>query len=355
MGILSDFFSDHLAIDLGTVNTLIYAPGRGIVLNEPSAVALNKYTGEVLSVGAEAYNLLGREPHDTDVVCPVRGGTITDFDAAQKMLRAFIKRAQGHYRRRSHLVIGVPGSSTLLEQRAVRDAGHDVKAKRVDLVNEGLAAAFGAGCDLYDGRAHLIVDIGGGTTNIAIISGGAIVSSKSLRAAGIAMDEAIRDYVRERYDVLLGEQSAQRIKHELLGVGGSAKENPRIEVIGKHVADGLAKSVELTSEKLRRAIEPIVVEIVAGVRKMIEETKPDVTADIYETGLILTGGGALLEGMAERLQRELRLHVAIADNPLATVALGAGYLLTHPEKLSRVALRDDVPVWQTSEELVVNW
>lgn len=354
MGILTSFFTRHLAIDLGTVNTLIYAPGRGVVLNEPSTVALSKYTGEVLAVGGEAYGLLGREPHDTDVICPVRGGTITNFDAVQKMLTAFIKRAQGNQHHRSHLIIGVPSSSTLLEQRAVRDAGRDVKAKRVDLVNEGLAAAFGVGCDLHDGCAHLIVDIGGGTTNIAIISGGAIVSSKSLRAAGIAMDEAIRDYVRERYDIQLGDQTAERVKRELLSIDGNTKETRRVEVIGKNLMDGLAKSVELTSDKARKAIEPVVAEIVAGVRRIIEESKPDATSDIYQTGLILTGGGALLDGIAERLQKELRLHIVIADDPLATVALGAGKLLTDAEKLSRVAIRDDIPAWQVSEELVIN-
>ncbi|GAC1399185.1 MAG: rod shape-determining protein [Pyrinomonadaceae bacterium] len=355
MSIMASFFTRHLAIDLGTVNTLIYAPGRGIVLNEPSAVALSKYTGEVLAVGTEAYGLLGREPHDTDVICPVRGGTITNFDAVQKMLTAFIKRVQGIQNRRSHLIIGVPGSSTLLEQRAVRDAGRDVKAKRVDLVNEGLAAAFGTGCDLYDGRAHLVVDIGGGTTNIAIVSGGAIVSSKSLRAAGIAMDEAIRDYVREKYELQLGDQTAERVKRELLSINGVEKEVRRVEVVGKNLTDGLAKAVELTSDRARKAIEPIVAEIVTGVRRAIEESKPDTTSDIYQTGLILTGGGALLDGIAERLQKELRLHVVTAENPLATVALGAGLLLMDEEKLNRVAIRDDVPVWQMSDELVVNW
>lgn len=351
MNILTGFFTDHLAIDLGTVNTLIYAPDRGVVLNEPSAVAINKYTGEVLDVGAAAYKLIGREPQDTEVHRPVRGGTITNFDAVEKMLSTFIRRVQGSSHRRSHLVIGVPGSSTTLEQRSVRDAARDAKAARVDLVNEGLAAALGAGFDDTDERAHLIVDIGGGTTNVAVISSGAVVSSVSLQAAGNAMDEAIRDFVRSKYEVLLGERTAESLKREL----GASLEPRSIEVVGKQITTGMAREIEVSSEEVREAIEPVVSEIVAGARRAIEESQPDTTADIYQTGLILTGGGALLAGMTERLSGDLNLHVTLAEDPLASVALGAGKLLANPEKLQRVAIREDVPVWRNSEQLVVNW
>src|SRR3982750_4567767 len=192
MGILSNFFADDLAIDLGTVNTLIYAPNRGVVLSEPSAVAIHKYTGEVTAVGAEAFKLLGREPRDTEVYRPIRGGTIENFDVAEKMLTAFINRVHDGHHKRSHLVIGVPGSSTALEQRSVRDAARMAKAARVDLVAEGLTAALGAGLSFEDERAHLVVDIGGGTTNVAIIASAAVVSSVNLPAAGNAMDEGIR-------------------------------------------------------------------------------------------------------------------------------------------------------------------
>jgi rod shape-determining protein MreB len=354
MNILGNFFTDDLAIDLGSVNTLIYAPERGIVLNEPSAVAIHKYTGEVLCVGAEAYKMLGREPQDVDVHRPIRGGSIDNFEAAEKMLKAFINRVQGNHHRRSHMVVGVPGSSTPIEQRSVRDAARDAKATRVDLVDEGLAAALGAGLPYDDERAHLIVDIGGGTTNIAIVASAAVVSSASLPVAGNAMDEAIRDYVRSKYEMQLGERAAEQLKKELGAVGGK-KDERRLEVVGKQVTDGLAKVVEISGEEIREALEPVISEIVAGARRAIEESKPDVTADIYQTGLILTGGGALLQGLAERLQKELRLHVAVAEEPLAAVALGAGRLLAEPEKLHRVAVREDVPVWQSSTELVVNW
>jgi rod shape-determining protein MreB len=362
MNILSSFFTDDLAIDLGTVNTLIYAPGRGVVLNEPSTVAIHKYTGEVLAVGAEAFKLLGREPRDTEVHRPVRGGTIEDFEVTEKMLRAFINRVHGGHSKRSHLVIGVPGSSTTLEQRSVRDAAHDAKATRVDLVDEGLAAALGAGLDFEEERAHLVVDIGGGTTNIAIIASAAVVSSVSLRSAGNTMDEAIRDYVRNKYTMQIGERMAEEVKKELGTARSSAAANSNEpfkerykEVVGKDLTDGSAKAVELSSAEVCEALEPVISELVAGARRVIEESQPDVTADIYHTGIILTGGGALLDGMAERLQQELRLHVATADEPLASVALGAGRLLAHPEKLQRVSIRQDVPAWQASEELIVNW
>jgi rod shape-determining protein MreB len=357
MNILGNFFTDDLAIDLGSVNTLIYAPERGVVLNEPSAVAIHKYTGEVLEVGAEAHKLLGREPKDVEVYRPIRNGNIDNFEAAEKMLTHFIRRVLGSNHRRSHMVVGVPGSSTPIEQRSVRDAARDAKATRVDLVDEGLAAALGAGLRFDDERAHLVVDIGGGTTNIAVVASGAVVSSHGLPVAGNAMDEAIRDYVRAKHEMQLGERAAENLKKELgaAGAGVEGEAERKMEVVGKQLTDGLAKVVEISGEEVREALEPVLTEIVAGARKAIEESKPDVTADIYETGLILTGGGALLRGMPERLQKELRLHVAVAEDPLAAVALGAGRLLADAEKLHRVALRDDVPVWQAQEELVVNW
>lgn len=358
MNILSNFFTDDLAIDLGTVNTLIYAPHRGVVLNEPSAVALHKYTGEVLAVGLEAYKMLGREPQDVEVHRPIRGGTIMNFDVTEKMLTAFIRRVHGNHKRRSHLVIGVPGSSTTLEQRSVRDAARDAKAARVDLVDEGLAAALGAGISFDDERAHLIVDIGGGTTNVAIIASAAVVSSVTLPAAGNAMDEAVRDYIRTAHTMQIGERTAEQVKCELgtaLMNDGNKEALRQMEVVGKELTDGSAKAVEINSAEVREALEPVLSDIITGVHRVIEDSQPDVTADIYHTGIILAGGGALLDGMAERLQKELGLHVVVADDPLSAVAFGAGRLLEEPERLQRASIREDVPVWQTSEELIVNW
>lgn len=359
MSIIGSFFSDDLAVDLGTVNTVIFAPETGIVLNEPSAVAINKYTGEVLAVGSDAYKLLGREPHDTDVHRPVRNGTVVNFDAVEKMLSAFIGRAHGSRSKRSRLVIGVPGASTALEQRSVRDAARDAKAVRVDLVDEGLAAAVGSGLTVQNEQAHLIVDIGGGTTNVAVVASGAIVSSKSLPVAGNKMDEAIQSYVRGKYEMQIGERTAEEIKREL---GASFAEPDqtnaeakKLEVIGKGVSDGMGKIVMISSAEVREALEPVVAEIAAAIRRVVEESQPDVTADIYRTGILLTGGGSLLIGLPERLQNELKLHVTVAEEPLLAVAIGAGRLLANPDWLQRVALREDVPVWQNSEEVVVNW
>jgi rod shape-determining protein MreB len=359
MNILSGFFTEDLAIDLGTVNTIVYSPSQGVVLNEPSVLALHKYTGEVLSVGSQAFKLLGREPNDCEVHRPIRRGAIDNFEISQQFLRALISRVQHNdHPRRSHLVIGVPGSSTPLERHSVKDAARDAKAGRVDLIDEGLAAALGAGLDFDDEHAHLVVDIGGGTTNIAILASGGVVSSVSIPAAGTAMDEAIRDYLRMRYAVQVGERTAERVKREM---GLAWETNPReqsdpeMEIVGKQLSNGAALPITINSREISGALQPVLSEIISAVRRVIEESKPEVTADIYYSGVTLTGGGALLSGMAERLQNDLNLRVTTPEDPLTTVALGAGRLLAEPEKLQRASLRLDVPAWEDAEKLVVNW
>ena len=359
MNILSGFFTEDLAIDLGTVNTIVYSPSQGVVLNEPSVLALHKYTGEVLSVGSQAFKLLGREPNDTEVHRPIRRGAIDNFEISQQFLRALISRVQHNdHPRRSHLVIGVPGSSTPLERHSVKDAARDAKAGRVDLIDEGLAAALGAGLDFEDEQAHLVVDIGGGTTNIAILASGGVVSSVSIPAAGNAMDEAIRDYLRMRYAVQLGERTAERVKREMglaCEMKSSEQSEREIEVVGKQLANGAALPITINSREISGALQPVLSEIVSAVRRVIEDAKPEVTADIYYSGVTLTGGGALLSGMAERLGNDLNLRVTMPEDPLTTVALGAGRLLAEPERLQRASLRLDVPVWEDAEKLVVNW
>ena len=359
MNILSSFFADDLAIDLGTVNTIIYTPTQGVVLNEPSILAVHKYSREVLSVGAPALKLLGREPNDTEVYRPIRRGTIDNFEVSQQFLRALISRVQHHdHPKRSHLVIGVPGSSTPLERRSVKDAARDAKAGRVDLIDEGLAAALGAGLDFDNEQAHLIVDIGGGTTNIAILASGGVVNSVSVLAAGNAMDDAIRDYLRLRYAVQFGERTIERVKREL-GSGSSdqwdADLNDEIEIVGKQLANGAALPISISAREVRNALQPVVAEIISAVRRVIEDASPEVTADIYYSGLILTGGGALLHGMSARMQGDLNLRVTIPEDPLTTVALGAGRLISEPERLQRASLRLDAPAWEEAEKLVVNW
>src|SRR6266849_2907395 len=355
MGMLSGFFSDDLAIDLGTVNTIVYAPTQGVVLNEPSVLALHKYSREVLSFGSQALKLLGREPNDTEVYRPIRRGAIDNFEISQEFLRALISRVQHNdHPKRSHLVIGVPGSSTPLERRSVKDAARDAKAGRVDLIDEGLAAALGAGLEFEDEQAHLVVDIGGGTTNIAILQSGGVISPVRVPAAGNAMDEAIRDYLRVRYALQLGERTAERVKREL-GSASDTESDKEMELVGKQLANGCALPVTIEAREVRSALEPVVSEIVSTVRRVIEDSKPEVTADIYYSGVILTGGGALLRGMVDRLQSDLSLQVTMPDDPLTTVALGAGRLLAEPEKLQRASLRLDVPAWEDAEKLVVNW
>ena len=253
-------------------------------------------------------------------------------------------------------MIGVPGSSTTIEQRSIREAGRDVRAGRVDLLDEGLAAAVGAGLDLEDEHARLVVDIGGGTTNIAIVASGGVISSLSLPIAGNAMDEAIREYMRVTHSIQIGECTAERVKREL---GAACEKTPvavsQMEVVGKHLSNGAARPVEIDSCEVRTALEPVLTEIVRGIRRVIEEAHPEVTADLYYYGVILTGGGALLTGMADRLRDELELHVVLAEEPLLSVALGAGRLLEDPGKLERAAIRQDIRVWEAMPELVVNW
>ena len=359
MNILSGFFADDLAIDLGTVNTIVYTPTQGVVLNEPSVVAINRYNREVVCVGSPALKLLGREPNDTEVHRPMRRGAIDNFEISQQFLRTIISRVQNHdHPKRSHLVIGVPGSSTPLERRSVKDAARDAKAGRVDLIDEGLAAALGANLNFDDEQAHLVVDIGGGTTNIAILASGGVVNSVSLTAAGNAMDDAIKDYLRLRYSVQLGERTAEHVKRELASASIDNRDphlEKDIEIVGKQLANGAALPISVSAREVRGAVEPVFAEIISAVRRVIEDASPEVTADIYYSGLILTGGGALLNGMADRLAHELSLNVSVPEDPLTTVALGAGRLLSEPERLQRAALRLDGPAWEQSEKLVVNW
>src|SRR3954469_6400051 len=353
--VLRNFFVEHLAVDLGTVNTLIYAPDQGVILDEPSVVALEKHSKEVLCVGRAAQKLIGREPRDIEVYRPLRGGTIDNFEVAQKMLKQFLKLARDGRHRRSHLVIGVPGSSTTIEQRSVREAARDAKAGRVDLVDEGLAAAVGAGVNLDDEHAHLIVDIGGGTTNIAVVASGGVVSSRSLPVGGISMDEAIRDFVKIKHSLLIGEVTAEQIKCELGSADNASSEHYEMEVVGKQLTNGAGESLVIDSESVSEALEPALHEIIEEIRGVIEAAPPEVTADIYRSELLLTGGGSLLQEMPERLQRELNLRVKRASDPLIAVAVGAGRLLQEPQKLQRAAIRQDVNVWESSHELVVNW
>jgi rod shape-determining protein MreB len=352
---IEKFFKNELAIDLGTVNTLIYDPDRGVVLNQPSVVAVDRYDGEVVSVGHQALRLLGREPRGIEVHRPIRSGTIFNYEVTKKMLRSFIGNVTDGYRR-GHFVVGIPGSATAVEQRSVRDAVHEAGGSRIDLVDEGLAAGLGAGLSFDDERAHLVVDIGGGTTNIAIVASGGVVSSMSLTSGGNAMDESIRDYVRSNYCLQIGENTAEALKKDM-GVLGEAipAEERKVKIVGKQLSDGSACAVHITAEEVREAIEPVLGEIIAGARKVVEDAQPEAVADIFYSGLIVTGGGSLLKGIKDRLQNELKLRAIMTDDPMTTVVKGAGTLLASPQQLHRCAIRPNLPVWQAAEELVVSW
>jgi len=352
---IDTFFKNELAIDLGTVNTLIYRPDRGVVLNEPSVVAIDRYDGKVVSVGHKALRLLGREPRDIEVHRPIRSGTIFNFEVTKKMLRTFIARVSDGYRR-GHFVVGIPGSATAVEQRSVRDAVHDAGGRAIDLVEEGLAAGLGAGLSFEDERAHLVVDIGGGTTNVAIVASGGVVNSLTLNAAGNAMDDNIRDYVRANYCLLIGESTAETLKKDMGVLGGALpKDERKVKIVGKQLSDGSACAVHITAEEVGAALEPVLDDIVAGVRKVIEDAQPEAVADIFYSGVIVTGGGALLKGIKDRMQADLNLRAMIPDDPITTVAAGAGLLLGLPQQLQRCAIRPNVPLWQEAEELVVSW
>ena len=356
MRFIEKFFRNELAIDLGTVNTLIYQPGKGVLLNEPSVVALDRYDGEVVSVGHKALKLLGREPRGIEVHRPIRSGTIFNFEVTRKMLRTFIGNVTDGVRF-GHYVVGIPGSATNVEQRSVRDAAHDAGGRRTDLIDEGLAAGLGAGLSFDDERAHLVVDIGGGTTNIAIVASGGVVSSMSLQAAGNAMDESIRDYVRSNYCLQIGAYTAEALKRELgaLSDDDIPSDERKIQLVGKQLSDGYACAVQITAGEVREALEPTINEIVTGIRRVIEDAQPEAVADIYYSGMILTGGGSLLKGLKSRLQSELKLRATVPEDPISTVVMGAGILLDRPDHLYRCAIRPNLPVWEEAEELVVTW
>ena len=337
LGALS-FFSNDLAIDLGTANTCVFARGAGIVLNEPSIVAVNNVNDQIEAVGAEAKAMLGRTPGSITAIRPMRDGVIADFDAAEKMLGYFIKKAHGRKRFiRPRLVIGVPSEITQVERRAVRDSAYKAKASEVHLVEEGMAAAIGAGLPIMEASGNMIVDIGGGTTDIAVISLAGIVYSKSVRVAGNAMDEAITQYVKREHDLLIGERTAERIKIEL-GSASPLFPTKQMEVKGRHVLEGKPTSVVLNDQEVRDALAEPVRLIVRAVRDALERIPPELSADVCDRGIVLSGGGALLQNLDERLRTETGLPVQVAEDPLSSVVLGAGKMLSDFNLLRKVSI-----------------
>jgi rod shape-determining protein MreB and related proteins len=329
-------FSNDLAIDLGTANTLVYAKGRGIVVSEPSIVAINKVTNQVEAVGRAAKEMLGRTPGGIVAIRPMRDGVIANFEVAEKMLQHFIRQAHnGKTWVSPRVVIGIPSGITQVERRAVEDSAHRAKASEVYLVEESVAAAIGAGLPITEPGGNMVVDIGGGTTDIAVISLSGIVYSSSLRIAGNEMDEAVIQYIKRKYNLLIGERTAESIKIDL-GSAYPLDEPLSREVRGRNLIEGIPKTITVTDEEIREALADSVAAIVNAIRVALEKTPPELSADIFERGIVLTGGGALVKSFDKRLMIETGLPVSIADDPLSSVVLGAGQMLSDFELLKRV-------------------
>lgn len=331
------FLSTDLAIDLGTANTCVYVNGKGIVINEPSIVAVDRVTGQIRAVGGEAKQMLGRVPGRIEAIKPMREGVIADFDAAEKMLTYFIRKAHNRSWVRPRIVIGIPAEVTQVEQRAVKDSAFRAKASEVYLVEEAVAAAVGAGMPITEPCGNMVVDIGGGTTDIAVISLSGVVNSRTVRVAGNKMDEAIIQHVKKVHSLLIGERTSERIKIQL-GSAAPLHERATIDVKGRHMVEGVPKTVTVTDEEIRGALAETVEIITDAVHDTLERTPPELSADIYDRGIVLTGGGALLKNLDARLSDEVGVPVTVAENPLQSVVLGTGEMLNDMDLLRRISL-----------------
>lgn len=338
MGFISRLFSRDIGIDLGTANTLVYVRGKGIVLREPSVVAIRRDTGAILAVGEEAKRMIGRTPGNIVAIRPMKDGVIADFDVTQTMLRHFIARA---YRRRAiflpQVVVCVPSGVTDVEKRAVLDATKQAGAKEAYLIEEPMAAAIGAGLPVEDPTGSMIADIGGGTSEVAIISLGGIVSSRSIRIGGDEMDEAIISYIKRTYNLMIGERTAEDIKIRI-GAAYPLESEERMEIRGRDLVKGLPKLLSISSTEIQEAMREPVNAILETIKTTLERTPPELAADIMEKGIVLSGGGALLKGLDRLIAAETGMPVYIAEDPLDCVVLGAGKALTAIDLLRRVSI-----------------
>ena len=334
------FMGRDMAIDLGTANTLVYVRGRGIVLNEPSVVAINQTTGGILAVGLEAKKMIGRTPGNIVAIRPLKDGVISDFDTTERMLRYFIQKV--HKRRhfaKPRLVVCVPSGITGVEQRAVKDAGDAAGARKVYIIEEPMAAAIGAGLPIHEPTGNMVVDIGGGTTEIAVISLGGIVAVQSIRVGGDELDQAIIAWVKREYSLLLGESTAEQIKISI-GSAFPSPGEPDAEIRGRDLVSGLPKTILVTADEIRKAIEEPVSRIIEAVKSTLDTCPPELSGDIMDRGIVLTGGGALLHGIDERLRHETGIAVNIAENPLHAVVMGTGRCIEEFEALEKVLISE---------------
>ncbi|MEE9432125.1 MAG: rod shape-determining protein [Melioribacteraceae bacterium] len=335
---LFDFLSTDIAMDLGTANTLIYIKGKGIVLNEPSIVAFNRNTKKIIALGNQAKEMLGREHKQIRVSRPMRDGVIADFEIAEGMIRAFIKKASRGAFSARRIVVAVPSGVTEVEKRAVRDSAEHAGAKEVHLIAEPMAAAIGVGIDVSAPVGNMILDIGGGTTEIAVIALDGIVNEESLRIAGDEMNNAIIQFFKKNYNLLIGERTGESIKCQV-GSAVPLKEEITIQVKGRDLVGGIPKTVEVSSVEIRDALNENITQIVEGVKQTLERTPPELSADILDRGVMITGGGALLKGLDERIRMETNLPVHIAEDPLEAVVKGAGKAIENMNKYSKVFIR----------------
>jgi len=337
MGIF-DFFSSDVAIDLGTANTLIAVKGKGIVLNEPSIVAFDRNTKRIIALGNKAKEMQGREHREIRISRPMRDGVIADFEIAEGMLRAFIKQVNTGAISSRRIVIAIPSGVTEVEKRAVRDSAEHAGAKEVHLIFEPMAAAIGIGIDVDAAAGNMIIDIGGGTTEIAVISLAGIVNQESIRIAGDEMNNAIMQFFKKNYNLLVGERTAESIKCEV-GSAMPLKEEVTIQVKGRDLVGGIPKIAEVSSVEIRECLNENITQIVEAVKQTLERTPPELSADILDRGVMLTGGGALLKGIDERIKMETNLPVHISEDPLTAVVRGAGKTIENLNKYSKVFVR----------------
>jgi rod shape-determining protein MreB len=336
---LFNWFGYDIAIDLGTCNTLVYVKGRGILVREPSMVAMKKSEHKVVAIGYEAREMLGKTHPDIEVIRPMRDGVIDDDEVAEVMIRAFIRKVQKNRLIRPMVIVCVPSGVTKSEKRIIRDSAEHAGAREVHLIAEPMAAAMGVGLPVNDPVGSMVIDIGGGTTEIAVISLSGIVSDTSIRIGGDEMDEAIVQFMRRNYNLLIGERTAEEIKHRL---GSAVPMENELSMIakGRDLVAGIPKAIEINSIEIREALSETVAAIVDAVKLSLEKTPPELSADIRDRGIILTGGGSLLRGMDVRLREETSLPVTLADDPLTCVVRGTGMVLDDFEKYEKVLLRN---------------
>ncbi|RFT15973.1 MAG: Rod shape-determining protein MreB [Candidatus Saccharicenans subterraneus] len=328
-----------LAVDLGTANTLVYLKGRGIVVQEPSIVVVNKQNGKIEAVGNRAKEMLGKTPNNVVAIKPMRDGVIADFEIAERMLDYFIKQAMNNrgFLLRPRIVIGIPTGITQVERRAVKDVALRAKASEVYIVEQPMAAAVGADLPISEPTGNMIVDIGGGTTDIAVISLNGVVFNHSIRIASNEMDEAIIQYLKKKYNLLIGEKTAEQVKMQL-GSAYPLDESLTMEIKGRDLREGIPRTIVVDDQEIREAIEEVVTAIINAVRIALERTPPELSADIIDRGIILTGGGSLLKNLDKRIREETQLPVFITEDPLTLVVMGAGRLLDDLDLLKKISL-----------------